>query len=143
MRSLTVFAEGVKFAKVSLESTCVSNLLARFAEGGRRGCRCGRGPYDEMAALLGGDTAFGDGSHGDSRCVVGAARVHVRVRRRWDGDPLAFVPFLIVFVGIALPLFMLIMPLRGIYVLGQQERELGFDFGRRCSLGALPNNARG
>ncbi|MDQ9883308.1 hypothetical protein RFX61_01920, partial [Acinetobacter baumannii] len=32
MRSLTVFAEGVKFAKVSLESTCVSNLLARFAE---------------------------------------------------------------------------------------------------------------
>lgn len=40
------------------------------------------------------------------------------------------VPFLIVFVGIALPLFMLIMPLRGIYVLGQQERELGFDFGK-------------
>ena len=130
MRSLTVFAEGVKFAKVSLESTCVSNLLARFAEGGRRGCRCGRGPYDEMAALLGGDTAFGDGSHGDSRCVVGAARVHVRVRRRWDGDPW-LRPFPDRFRRHrALPLFMLIMPLRGIYVLGQQERELGFDFGK-------------
>ncbi len=129
MRSLTVFAEGVKFAKVSLESTCVSNLLARFAEEGVEVADAVEGPMTKwrlcwaairplVMVLMG--IAVASSVLLVFMCAFGGVGTAI----------LWFVPFLIVFVGIALPLFMLIMPLRGIYVLGQQERELGFDFGK-------------
>lgn len=41
---------------------------------------------------------------------------------------LVLVPFLFLFIGVALPLFMLSMPARGILEIGRQERELGFSF---------------
>lgn len=41
---------------------------------------------------------------------------------------LLLVPFLFLFIGVLLPLLMLSMPLRGIYEIYRQERELGFSF---------------
>ena len=132
MRSLTVFAEGVKFAKVSLESTCSTNLLARFAKEGIEVVDAVEGPMTKRRlcwaairplALVMMGIAVVSSALLVFMCVFGGVKATI----------LWLVLFLVVFVGIALPLFMLVMPLRGIYVLGQQERALGFSFEEEMS----------
>lgn len=127
MMSLTLFVEGAAFAKVGLWHTCIANLLERLADEGIDVSEAAKGPMTKgklcwaamrpvVMAFLGIDVAAS--SILAFMCVFAGA----------DPSILALVPFLFLLVGIILPTLLLSMPLRGIWVLGRQERKLGFSF---------------
>ena len=116
-----------KFCSVSLEGVCSLNLLARLEEEGIEVVDAIKGPMTKAglcwAAIKPLTIVF------NSMALVFSLVIVFMALFTEDGARLLLlVPFLFLFIGVLLPLLMLSMPLRGIYEIGRQERELGFSF---------------
>lgn len=114
-----------KFCSVSLEGVCSLNLLARLEEEGIEVVDAIKGPMTKAglcwAAIKPLTIVF------NSMALVFSLVIAFMAFFTDEGMRLlVLVPFL--FIGVALPLFMLSMPARGILEIGRQERELGFVF---------------
>ncbi len=131
-KSLALFSEDRKVAKISLEYQCIDNLIERLdreriplsnAAGKpatkRKLCWTALKPltitFWVIAAAASGILVF--------MCIF----ADMEAKMLW------LIPGLFVLTGVVLPLCMLTMPLRGLYLLALQEHELGFSFAKDMS----------
>lgn len=127
MMKIDLYEGERKFCSVSLEGVCSLNLLARLEEEGIEVVDAIKGPMTKAglcwAAIKPLTIVF------NSMALVFSLVIVFMALFTEDGARLLLlVPFLFLFIGVLLPLLMLSMPLRGIYEIGRQERELGFSF---------------
>lgn len=136
MMRIDLFEGERKFCSISLEGVCSLNLIARLEEEGIEIFDAVERPMTKVGlcwaaikplALVFNGMAF----------VFSLVIAFMAFFTDEGVRLLALVPFLFLFIGVALPLFMLSMPARGILEIGRQERELGFSFaGEMAARGA-------
>ena len=126
--SMTLYADGKRFATFSIENTCVNNLMRRLEREGIAVVDAVEGPTTKFKlgwAAIKVITLF----------FIGLAAVFSLIIifvGLMGGDGLglvAIIPPLFLLLGAILPgLLFLAMPLRGLLMVARQERELGFSF---------------
>ena len=127
MMRIELFEGERKFCSISLEGVCSLNLLARLEEEGIEISDAVERPMTKVGlcwAAIKPLTIVFNGMALVFSLVIASMAFFTDEGVRL----LALVPFLFLFIGVALPLFMLSMPARGILEIGRQERELGFSF---------------
>lgn len=132
MMSIVLYTEQGKFASVSLEGVCSSNLLLRLAEEGIEVTDAVQAPMTKVSLCWAAIKPLTIVFLGMA-AVFSLVLVFMVIFANVGVAVLAMVPFLFVLLGILLPLCMLSMPLRGAWLIGQQERELGFSFSQEMA----------
>lgn len=127
MMSIALYTEQGKFASVSLEGVCSSNLLLRLAEEGIEVTDAVQAPMTKTSLCWAAVKPLTIVFLGMA-AVFSLVLIFMVVFANVGVGVLAMVPFLFVLLGVLLPLCMLSMPLRGAWLLGRQEQELGFSF---------------
>lgn len=116
-----------KFCSVSLEGVCSLNLLARLEKEGIEVSDAIKGPMTKAGLCWAAIKPLAIVFNGMA-LVFSLVIAFMAVFTENGARLLLLVPFLFLFIGVLLPLLMLSMPLRGIYEIYRQERELGFSF---------------
>ena len=127
MMRIDLFEGERKFCSISLEGVCSLNLIARLEEEGIEIFDAVERPMTKVGlcwAAIKPLTIVFNGMALVFSLVIAFMALFTDEGMRL----LVLVPFLFLFIGVALPLFMLSMPARGILEIGRQERELGFSF---------------
>lgn len=127
MMRIDLFEGERKFCSISLEGVCSLNLIARLEEEGIEVRDAVEAPITKArlcwAAIKPLTIVF------NGMALVFSLVIAFMAFFTDEGMRLlVLVPFLFLFIGVALPLFMLSMPARGLLEIGRQERELGFSF---------------
>ncbi|WP_443813525.1 hypothetical protein [Collinsella sp.] len=127
MMGIDLYEGERKFCSISLEGVCSLNLIARLEEEGIEISDAVEAPITKArlcwAAIKPLTIVF------NGMALVFSLVIAFMAFFTDEGMRLlVLVPFLFLFIGVALPLFMLSMPARGILEIGRQERELGFVF---------------
>ena len=127
MMRVELFEGERRFCSISLEGVCSLNLIARLEEEGIEISDAVERPMTKAGlcwAAIKPLTIVFNGMALVFSLVIAFMAFFTDEGMRL----LVLVPFLFLFIGVALPLFMLSMPARGILEIGRQERELGFSF---------------
>lgn len=127
MMRIELFEGERRFCSISLEGVCSLNLIARLEEEGIEISDAVERPMTKAGlcwAAIKPLTIVFNGMALVFSLVIAFMAFFTDEGMRL----LVLVPFLFLFIGVALPLFMLSMPARGILEIGRQERELGFVF---------------
>lgn len=127
MMRIDLFEGDRKFCSISLEGVCSLNLLARLEEEGIEVSDAVDGPMTKAGLCWSAIKPLAIVFNG-MVLVFSLVIAFMAVFTDAGARLLLLVPFLFLFIGGLLPLLMLSMPLRGIYEIGRQERELGFSF---------------
>lgn len=132
MMSIALYTEQGKFSSVSLEGVCSSNLLIRLAEEGIEVADAVQAPMTKASLCWAAIKPLTIVFLGMA-AVFSLVLIFMVVFANVGIAVLAMVPFLFILLGAVLPLCMLSMPLRGVLLIGRQERELGFCFAREMA----------
>ena len=136
MMRIDLFEGERKFCSISLEGVCSLNLIARLEEEGIEIFDAVERPMTKVGLCWAAIKPLAIVFNG--MALVFSLVIAFMAFFTDEGVRLlALVPFLFLFIAVALPLFMLSMPARGILEIGRQERELGFSFaGEMAARGA-------